>query len=109
MSDEGRKCHVDPVSASFDPDLLEGSATAFLPSRGISGMGCPTCEARVRNALVLADGVLDAEVDHRSGLALIMYRPETVDVEAMIRTVAAAGLGTRHEYAAVPNSTVWNA
>lgn len=106
MSHESGKCHVDPVRKTVDPSFLERSATAFL---AVSGMGCPTCAARVRNALVLTEGVLEAEVDHGSGLAVVSYVPGAVEVEAMIRAVDAAAEGTRHTYRAVPVPPAWAA
>lgn len=106
MSGENGKCHVDAVRTSVDPALLERSATAFL---AVTGMGCPTCAARVRNALVLTEGVLEAEVSHGSGLAVVRYLPESVDGDGMARSVRAAGAGTGHEYGAVPVPAAWDA
>lgn len=99
MSEKGRKCHVDRVETSVDPALLERSGTAFL---AVSGMGCPNCAARVRNALVLTDGVLEAEVEHTAGLAVVSFQREKVDVATLRRALAAAAAGTHHRYAAVP-------
>lgn len=93
------QCQVDAVRTSVDPAELERSHTAFL---AVSGMGCPTCAARVRNALVLTEGVVEAEVDHRYGVAAVSYLPELVAVDTLVRSVAAASIGTHHEYRALP-------
>ncbi|HKK28310.1 MAG TPA: heavy-metal-associated domain-containing protein [Gemmatimonadota bacterium] len=108
MSQNGRKCHVDPVRTAVDPTLLERSATAFL---AVSGMGCPNCAARVRNALVLTEGVVEAEIDHVAGLAVVSYLSEDVDVETLRRSIASAAEGTHHRYGAVsiPPGAIWDA
>lgn len=106
MSQRSSKCHVDPVLKSVDPKLLDRSATAFL---AVSGMGCPTCAARVRNALVTTEGVVEAEVDHGSGLAVVSYLPDAVNVDAMTRAVSSAAAGTHHTYEAVPVPPAWAA
>lgn len=106
MSHVSGKCQVDPVRKAVDPKLLEHSSTAFL---AVSGMGCPTCAARVRNALVLTEGVVEAEVDHGSGLAVVSYLPEALEEETMLRAVAAAGAGTRQTYRAVTIPSTWAA
>jgi len=97
---------VDPVLKTVDPGLLDRSATAFL---AVSGMGCPTCAARVRNALVTTEGIVEAEVDHRSGLAVVSYLPEAVDVGVMTGAVSSAAAGTHHTYQAVPVPPAWAA
>jgi len=96
---------VDPVHKAVDPGLFDRSATAFL---AVSGMGCPTCAARVRNALVTTEGVVEAEVDHGSGLAVVSYLPEAVDVDGMARAVTLAAAGTHHTYEAVPVPPAWS-
>lgn len=41
----------------------------------ISGMGCPMCAARVRNSLLKIYGVINAEVDHVTGLGILNSPP----------------------------------
>ncbi len=45
----------------------------------IEGMMCPHCEARVKSALEAIDGVLSAEVSHKSGEALITVDGDNFD------------------------------
>ena len=50
----------------------------------VEGMMCPHCEARVREAILLVDGVESAEVSHKSGEALVVGNADgTVLCEAI--------------------------
>lgn len=93
------KCRVDPIEKGLEPGALDSADYVQL---GVSGMGCINCANRVRNALLLAPGVLAAEIDLPSGLATVAFDARKVDLAEMIAAVARAGHGTRHVYRAVP-------
>lgn len=56
----------------------------------IEGMMCPHCEARVREILLGIDGVISAEVSHKTGYARVTSESE-IDTEALISAVTGAG------------------
>ncbi|HKZ55108.1 MAG TPA: heavy metal-associated domain-containing protein [Anaerolineales bacterium] len=88
-------CHVEPVLKRPSDEELEHSADARL---AIQGMGCPNCAARVRNSLLSLQGVVDAAVDHESGLAEVVFNPALVDRQGLLKAVTRAGHDGRHEY-----------
>lgn len=91
-------CHVEPISKI--PTAEEGRKVraAFLE---VWGMGCSNCAARVRNSLLLLEGVLDAYVDHLEGQAKVVYNPDFVTIQDLLEAVQRAGGDGRHEYGAV--------
>lgn len=93
------KCRVGPMAKDLEPGALDSADYAQL---GVSGMGCVNCANRVRNALLLAPGVLAVEIDLSRGLATVAFDTRKVDLAEMIAAVARAGEGTRHVYRAVP-------
>lgn len=92
-------CHVDPLEADATPRDLE---TAIRIDLAVAGMGCPNCAARVRNGLLRGEGVLEAEVSHRTSLARVWYEADRTDPDGLCRAVARASEGTHHDYRAVP-------
>ncbi len=88
-------CHVEPV---------QKQATAQEQSRLtdvrmlIWGMGCPNCAARVRNSLLSVHGVVEAIIDHNTGVGRVFYNPTLVAGQDLERAVSAAGGDGRHEY-----------
>ncbi len=95
-------CHVDPVRVEVDPSELDEAATIFL---AVAGMGCANCAARVHNALLRTEGVLQAQVAHPSALARVWYAPDRAEPADLCRAVAGAAEGTHHDYRAVPVPT----
>ncbi len=90
-------CHVEPVEKVVGvQDLSE----AHMVGLAVSGMGCVNCGARVRNGLLALDGVVSADVDWETGLALVDYVPSKTGVEAILNAVAAAGNDGQHNYRA---------
>ena len=57
----------------------------------ITGMHCPSCSMLVKMSLVDLDGVISAEVDHRSGVAEVAYDPDKLDDDAIIAEIIKAG------------------
>jgi copper chaperone CopZ len=95
---EHRNCHLDPVHKTPAQEEL---ATVTDTVLRVSGMGCPTCAMRVRNALVSQTGVIDAQVDHVGGRALVRYNPHMLAPQDLLPLVEAAGNDGRHTYRAV--------
>lgn len=90
-------CHVELIHKPFDEkDCSEISEAGLL----ISGMGCPNCAIRVRNALIQLDGVNWVKIELESGKAQVAYDAMKVTPEQFIPVVAAAGKDSRHNYVA---------
>lgn len=90
-------CHVEPISRQPEPEELEDLTDTMLL---ISGMGCPSCAMRVQNALVAERGVIDAQVDHVSGRALVRHNHAMVHPRDLIALVHSASNRSGHRYAA---------
>lgn len=67
---------------------------------GVWGLGCPNCAVRVRTSLLSLTGVLDAIVDHRRGIAEVIFNPDLVHAEALVDAVFQTGKGNGHVYLA---------
>ncbi|MEX2161560.1 MAG: heavy-metal-associated domain-containing protein [Anaerolineales bacterium] len=91
-------CHVDPFHKSFDEKDLSLLSKAGLL---ISGMGCPNCAIRVRNAILQLDGVNWVDVDLPTGKAQVAYDATKISPEKFIPAVATADPQGRHHYQAV--------
>ena len=75
-------CHIEPLERKFATAEYQKTDVALLT---ISGMGCPTCAARVRNSLISLYGVTDVTVNHIAGWARIVFNPDlTVGIPALI-------------------------
>jgi copper chaperone CopZ len=90
-------CYVEPIQKTATADESRNIEMALLT---VWGMGCPNCEARVRNSLLSLDGVVNAYVDHTAGIAGVAFNPDMANVELLISAVARAGNDGRHEYGA---------
>lgn len=64
------------------------------------GMRGPSCAIRVRQSLVLLDGVIEAYVDYLVGMAEVLFDPMAVNVQELIEAVTRAGGDERYEYGA---------
>jgi copper chaperone CopZ len=91
-------CHVEPIQKAVTKEERETVARALL---AVWGMGCPNCAMRVRNRLMMLEGVTDTYVDHTVGIARVMFNPSMVTIPALIDAVASAGNDGRHEYLAI--------
>ena len=94
---ENEICHVDPIEKQVDEFALRSAQAAYL---SVSGMGCPRCATRVRNGLLLLDGVLLAEIYLENSLAATAYDPQRVTPEEITQAVADAGNDGKHHYRA---------
>ncbi|HLA96845.1 MAG TPA: heavy-metal-associated domain-containing protein [Anaerolineales bacterium] len=90
-------CYVEPIQKNATAEERQKIEKALFV---VWGMGCPNCAARVRNSLLLLNGVVNAYVDHTAGVAGVIYNPELATVEMLISAIARAGNDGRHEYGA---------
>ena len=65
-----------------------GSRTVTLD---VPGMDCPSCAEKITRSVSPLDGVFAVEPQVMSGTVLVEYRPETVEVDALVERVEAAG------------------
>lgn len=94
MSDN---CYIEPIQKTALDHVIQSADRILL---SISGMGCPTCATRVRNGLLLLDGVHDAEVMLNMHMAEVYFDEKKVSAEILVRAVAEAGNDGRHNYLA---------
>ena len=90
-------CYVEPIQKNATAEERQKIEKALFV---VWGMDCPNCAARVRNSLLLLNGVVNAYVDHTAGVAGVIYNPELATGEMLISAVARAGNDGRHEYGA---------
>lgn len=60
----------------------------------ITGMSCAACSARVQSGLQKLEGVLEASVNLAAERASIIFDPDRVTIEDLIKTVKDLGYGT---------------
>jgi copper chaperone CopZ len=94
MSDN---CHVEPIQKTALDHVIQNADRILL---SVSGMGCPNCATRVRNGLLLLDGVHGAEVMLNMHMAEVYFDEKKVSAEMLIQAVADAGNDGRHNYLA---------
>lgn len=90
-------CHEAPVAVEAAPQA--GGAQALL-SLEVSGMGCPACAARVRNALVAVRGVIGAYVRLEAGRGSVIYDPRRAYPLRLLEAIEREGRRSRHAYRA---------
>ena len=90
-------CHVEPIHKAALDHVIQNAERILL---SISGMGCPNCATRVRNGLLLLDGVHDAEVLLNMRMAEVYFDEKKVSSAMLIQAVAGAGNDGRHNYQA---------
>lgn len=100
---EHENCHVEPLEKPVDNTALQTAQAAFL---GVYGMGCPRCAMRVRNGLLLQNGVLFADVDLTRSMAVVAFDPHQVIPDDLTTAVANAGNDGRHHYQAFVMQTM---
>lgn len=88
-------CYVEPVQKTITAEERQNIETALLT---VWGMGCPNCEARIRNSLLSLTGVVNAHVDRIAGVAGVNFNSNMVTIEELITAVSSAGNDGRHEY-----------
>ena len=102
---ESGNCHVEIYEKQRTSEELANVHNAVLEVRG---MGCPSCAQHVQNSLLKVRGIVNADVDHQSGIALVRFNPTMLSMDEMLKAVEAAGGDGKHEYAgrlvAFPNA-----
>jgi copper chaperone CopZ len=90
-------CGVKPIEKQTTIEEREDSKQIYL---AVSGMGCMSCANRVRNSLLLLIGVVEAQVDHVTGNAQVIFNPRLTNLNEMFQAVVRAGGDGRHNYSA---------
>ena len=90
-------CQVTPNQKISSAEENAKTLQAYL---AISGLNCPNCANRVRNALISSLGVTDALVDHIDGLAEVSYNPDLIRPTNFMEIVSRAGSDGIHRYSA---------
>jgi copper chaperone CopZ len=90
-------CYVDPVQKVVSPAERSNTSFAVL---AVWGMGCPNCANRVHNSLLALRGVVDVNVDHVTGIAVVNFNSDLTTPQFLIGAVARAGGDGKHEYGA---------
>ncbi len=57
----------------------------------IAGMACGGCSQNVKQALLALDGVIDAEVSHANGQAVVSFDSDRLTLSQLSNTVNASG------------------
>jgi len=90
-------CEIKPIQKTITEEEKRLIQVTYI---AISGLNCPNCTNRVRNALLNTYGVIDAIIDHCDGLGEIIYNPDLVNQTVFIDVVSKAGGGGIHSYSA---------
>ncbi len=76
------------VAADGAEDAAAGGAVCTLK---VDGMTCGGCAGSVAGAAKAVSGVSSADVDWKAGTAVVRYRPETTDPQAIADAITKAG------------------
>ncbi len=61
----------------------------------LEGMHCGHCAEAIANGLKKTTGVKSAEVVYTTGKAKVVYDPDAIKVDDLVKTVAALGYGVK--------------
>ncbi len=93
-----KNCHVEPIrKIQASVQQIQSADHATL---AVWGMGYENCATRVRNNLLLLDGVYGVDVYLNLALAEVTYNKARVSPEVLVDAVLHAGDGYRHDYRA---------
>lgn len=90
-----KDCHVEREHKQITSEERAETTEAALE---IFGMGCPNCANRVHNSLLKLRGVMQAQVDHLSGMGLVRFNPTMASTNQLIEAVSDAGRDSNHRY-----------
>jgi copper chaperone CopZ len=90
-------CEIKAIHKTIAEEEKRTTQITFL---AISGLNCPNCAIRVRNAFLNTYGVTDAIIDHAAGLGEIIYNPNLVERSSLPEIVSKAGGDGIHSYSA---------
>lgn len=91
-------CNIKPVQKTSSAEENQKTLQAYL---AISGLNCPNCATRVRNALISTFGVTNAIIDHADGLGEVTYNPDMIQPASFVEVISKAGDGGKHSYSAM--------
>ena len=74
------------LSVIANEEAVEDSVTIK-----VSGMSCGACSSKVKTALEKCEGVIQAEVSHQSGEAVVKFDNSKTDAEKIKEAVKGAG------------------
>ena len=92
-------CYVEPIykTAAASADQIQNADLATL---AVWGMGCENCVTRVRNSILVLDGVFGVDVYLNMALAEVRYDNKKISADAFVMAVSRAGNDGRHRYRA---------
>jgi copper chaperone CopZ len=90
-------CGVEPIGKQSTAEEMAETKQIAL---AISGMACMSCANRVSNSLLSLIGVVEAQVDHITGIARVVFNPQLIVLSDMLNAVVRAGGDGRHNYSA---------
>src|SRR3974377_850179 len=90
------RIEYDPSKTKFGEILQAVRAGGYTPGTAIAripieGMHCSSCVIRVEMALRMTPGIISARANLGPNAVDIEYEPETVDFDAIRKTIASAG------------------
>ena len=94
---DDNNCQVEPLEKSIDASKFKEAHVSFF---NVFGMGSPRCATRVRNRLLVLDGVLLVDVALDKKIATVFYDPEEVTPLKLEKAVVDAGNDGKHYYRA---------
>ncbi|PKN98425.1 MAG: hypothetical protein CVU42_11990 [Chloroflexi bacterium HGW-Chloroflexi-4] len=90
-------CNVEPIIQT--PSEEEKNLVKFL-YLVTSGLNCPNCAMRVRNALISTSGIIDVKIDYFDGMTEVTYIPSFIEPSTVPDLISKAGNGAHHQYSA---------
>ncbi len=91
-------CQITPVHKSITEEEKMNTQVTYL---AISGLNCPNCALRVKNALMNEYGVIEALIDHADGMGEITFNPEIINRSDLVNIISKAGNDGTHSYSAI--------
>ena len=88
VSKSNKECEVGDTKIQKVSDSESASNEVVL---NIKGMTCGGCSSKVKQALTQCSGVKDAQVDHKSGKAVVEVESGKAKTEELIESVKGLG------------------
>lgn len=90
-------CKIEPLERT--PSELEKNSVKFI-YLVTSGLNCPNCAMRVKNALITLYGIIDVKIDYFDGMTEVAYNPSLIEPSTIPELISKAGNGGHHNYSA---------
>ncbi|MBI3767254.1 MAG: heavy-metal-associated domain-containing protein [Deltaproteobacteria bacterium] len=84
-------CDDKAAGAAAAEDAAGSVTTGAVCTLKVEGMTCGSCAGSVANAAKSVPGVSGADVDVKAGTAVVRYRPQLADPEAIAGAITKAG------------------